>query len=325
MSPSPMRWRKQGLVWRPEGSRAWARSHAMVPTPFMLADGTLRVFVTCLDADGRGRPGWVDLDPQDPRRVLGAAREPLLDVGDPGSFDDSGVVVTSVISTAPGRLFMYYAGFELCTRVRYRIFTGVAASRDGGLSFTRVNRVAVLDRTEEERLFRCGAFAMADGGRVRLWYAAGSEWTEVGGKAVPVYDLRHLESEDGIHFAGRGQRSMELNHAEEHGFGRPWVIRHSPRDWELFYSIRRRREGAYRLGHAVSADGVEWQRRDEDMGLEVSTDGFDSHAISYSSVIEAGGRRYCFYNGDNFGEQGFAVAVLETQDGDPGARSGLGS
>src|SRR5688572_21665604 len=158
-----MRWRKLGLVWGPEGSRAWARSHAMVPTPVTLADGTPRVFVTSLDAEGRGRPGWVDLDPEDPLRVLGASREPLLDVGDPGSFDDSGVVATSVIAMAPGVLFMYYAGFERCTRVRYRIFTGLAASRDGGLSFTRVGRVPVLDRSDEEQLFRCAAFAMTDG------------------------------------------------------------------------------------------------------------------------------------------------------------------
>jgi hypothetical protein len=30
----------------------------------------------------------------------------------------------------------------------------------------------------------------------------------------------------------------------------------------------------------------------------------------YSAVISVGDKTYCFYNGNNFGEQGFAVAEL---------------
>ena len=40
-----MKWTKHGIVWRPDGHNAWARTHATCPTPVVLRDGTLRVFV----------------------------------------------------------------------------------------------------------------------------------------------------------------------------------------------------------------------------------------------------------------------------------------
>jgi hypothetical protein len=46
------------------------------------------------------------------------------------------------------------------------------------------------------------------------------------------------------------------------------------------------------------------------MGLDVSPTGLDSEAIMYSAVLSVGAKTYCFYNGNNFGEQGFCVAEL---------------
>ncbi|GIX29066.1 MAG: hypothetical protein KatS3mg123_2947 [Burkholderiales bacterium] len=43
-----MQWRKLGLVYRPDGSQPWAKSHAMVPTPVRLSESVVRVFVTLL-------------------------------------------------------------------------------------------------------------------------------------------------------------------------------------------------------------------------------------------------------------------------------------
>jgi hypothetical protein len=69
---------------------------------------------------------------------------------------------------------------------------------------------------------------------------------------------------------------------------------------------------AYRLGYAESNNGINWIRKDEEMGLDVTPGEFDSDAIMYSAVISVGDKTYCFYNGNNFGEQGFGVAELIT-------------
>lgn len=306
-----MRWKKLGIVWKPDGSNAWAKTHATVPTPFHLNEKVIRVFLTCLDNKGRGRPGYVDVAANCPTRVLGVLARASLEIGEPGTFDDNGLMAISVVQAEPGALFMYYAGFELCTHIRYRIFTGLAVSKDGGATFKRHSRSPILDRTDDELFFRGGPFAMFDGGVFKLWYVAGSEWTDIDGKSMPVYDLRYQESKDGIHWASKGELSMAITGKDEHGFGRPWVVKRGPNDYQLFYSIRRRSLAAYRLGYAESRDGINWMRKDEELGLDITPGEFDSDAIMYSAVISVGDKTYCFYNGNNFGEQGFGVAVLE--------------
>lgn len=305
-----MRWSKLGVVWNTNGTQPWSKSHAMGPTPFLRDEKTIRVFLTTLDEQGRGRPMYVDVAVDNPTRVLNVSPRPLLDIGVPGAFDDNGLMAISFVQTKPGELLMYYAGFEICTQIRYRILSGMAVSTDGGESFTRYSKAPILDRTDEELYFRGGPFAMLDEGVFKLWYVAGSEWTNLNGKAMPVYDLRYQESTDGIHWADRGTLAMAITGEDEHGFGRPWVIKRGPNDYQLFYSIRRRSLGAYRLGYAESTDGIHWVRKDDEMGLDVSPDAFDSHAIMYSAVINVKGKTYCFYNGNNFGEEGFGVAEL---------------
>jgi hypothetical protein len=282
----------------------------MGPTPFLLTPEVIRVFITCLDEKGRGRPGFVDVAAADPTRVLGTSGDAIMDIGEPGSFDDNGLMLTSVLRLPTGALRMYYAGFEICTNIRYRILSGVATSVDGGLSFHRLGSAPVLERTDRERFFRCGPFVLHDEGVVKLWYIAGSEWTTLNGKSMPVYDLRYQESTDGLAWADAGTLSMALTGEDEHGFGRPWIVKKPGGGYRLFYSIRRRSFGAYRLGYAESQDGIQWERRDAEMGLDVDPDDIASEAIMYSAVIEVHGKTYCFYNGNNFGQAGFCVAEL---------------
>ncbi len=306
-----MRWRKLGLVYTPKGDCWWARTHAMCPTPLYLGADVVRIFITCLDAQGIGRPGYVDVAAEDPRKVIAVGKEPIFDIGESGTFDDNGALVTSALKMPNGELFFYYAGFELCNKIRYRLLSGLAISSDGGISAKRFGRTPVLERSDDELYFRGGPFALYEEDRVRLWYVAGSEWTDIGNKkAMPVYDLRYLESMDGKHWAANGRIVMRVTGADEHGFGRPWVVQRGAKNLQLYYSIRRRSLAAYRLGYAESNNGLDWQRNDQAMGLDVSAEGFDSDAIMYAAVLSVHGRTYCFYNGNNFGERGFGVAEL---------------
>lgn len=281
----------------------------MLPTPFVISDDVIRVYITCLDSRGVGRPGFVDVEAGDPTRVIAVSPQPLLDVGRPGTFDDNGIAATSVIRVEDNRILMYYAGFELCEKIRYRIFTGVAVSEDGGTHFRRIGEVPILDRTSMELYFRCGAFASHESGKFRLWYVAGSEWTEVNGKALPQYDLRYVESADGLLWPSQGRVIITISDSDEHGFGRPWVVSKGD-GYELFYSIRRRSTGGYCLGYASSKDGTNWIRRDGELGLGVSDMQFENQAVMYAAAIEVRGRTYCFYNGNDFGRDGFALAEL---------------
>jgi hypothetical protein len=308
-----MRWNKLGLVYGPDGSMPWAKSHAMTPTPFRLNAEVIRVFVTFCDANGVGRPGYVDVSANNPLNVLGVSQKPLLELGKPGTFDENGLLTCSVTDLGSGKLFMYYVGFELGMKIRYRLLTGLAISEDGGNTFSRYSPTPVLERSATEFYFRAGPYCLYKSQRYRLWYVAGSEWIDLGGKSMPVYDIRYTESDDGIHWPDKGEVKIAITESDEYGFGRPCVIPKPAGGFRMFYSVRRRSFGAYRLGYAESSDGYTWQRMDNKLNLDVTAGSFDSDAIMYAAPLEIGGKLYVFYNGNEFGRAGFAVAILESE------------
>jgi hypothetical protein len=308
-----MHWKKLGLVYGPDGSLPWAKSHAMVPTPIRLNDKIIRVYVTFCDDKGIGRPGFVDLSAQDPLKVISISQQPLLELGKPGTFDENGLLACSVTDLGDGQIFMYYVGFELGTKIRYRLLSGLAISKDGGTTFDRFASTPVLERSDAELYFRGGPYCLHDSNLFRLWYVAGSEWTKIDGKSMPVYDIRYAESTNGLDWPEKGHVQIPITEKDEHGFGRPCVIAKANGGFRMFYSVRRRSFEAYRLGYAESSDGFTWIRKDDILNLDVTMGSFDSKAIMYAAPIEINGNLYVFYNGNEFGRDGFAVAVLESE------------
>jgi len=299
-----------GRVYAPDGSRAWAKRYAFPPTPCLReGGGVIRVYVTFCDAEMVGRVGFVDVDADDPSRVLRVSEEPVLDIGTPGAFDENGVVPTCTLEV-DGRLWMYYVGYQLGWQVRYYQFEGLAVSDDGGDSFRRVRLVPVIDRSDAEMLNRTSAFVRRRGGLFQMWYVGGSDWTTVNGKALPMYTIKYLESGDGVRWGPEGRVCIDYESEDEHAFGKPFVIEDGGLH-KMFYSVRTRSKG-YRLGYAESRDGHGWERKDAEVGLDVSESGWDSEMVAYAAVVRRPDKVYMFYSGNNLGETGFGYAILES-------------
>jgi hypothetical protein len=270
----------------------------------------IRVFVAFLDEDDVGRVGYVDVDAADPTRILEISQTPVLDVGAPGMFDDSGVNPLSVFRRGPS-VWLYYVGWQRGTRVPYFLFTGLARSDDDGLTFTRHARVPVLDRSDAEPTLRSGAFVSPRrAGGFRAWYVTGNRWVESDGRLRPTYAMHYAESPDGVTWPGAGTLCLEPAGPDEYGFGRPYVLDEGDR-MRMWYSIRSHSRG-YRLGYAESHDGVAWQRLDHNVGMDVSADGWDSGMIHCGWLQATEFGTYLFYNGNGYGETGFGVAVLRS-------------
>jgi predicted GH43/DUF377 family glycosyl hydrolase len=301
-------WRKQGLVFCPTGEFAWAREYAHLPTPIVLEPGLIRVYFAGLDEKKRGRIGYVDLDADDPTQVLDVSREPVLDLGGPAMFDESGVNPSCILRVGD-RLRLYYIGWQHSQRVPYVLFAGLAESRDGD-RFERVSRTPVLESTEREPFLRSATSVLPIEGGFRAWYVSSCEWTRVRRKDYPRYVVRSADSADGIHWSDGGPVGIDLRD-DEFGIGRPWVLR-DPDRYRMWYSIRSESR-PYRIGYAESDDGLTWERLDDGAGIVASTSGWDSEMICYAAVIDVNGRRLMFYNGNRHGASGFGVAELTQQ------------
>lgn len=304
-----MKWIKKNFIFTANNLAYWGKSGAMIPTPYILNENTIRIYLTFLDEIGIGRCGYVDLDKNNLTQVMDYSKEPIFDIGLDGTFDENGALTCSVCNSKDGNLYFYYAGFELGTKIRYRLLSGLAIT-DKSLHLIKKYPTPILERTSEELFFRGGPFCVYDkkADIYKMWYVAGSEWMEIDGKRMPVYEIKYLESQDGIDWPNEGKTCIKIENENEHGFGRPYVIEHNG-IYKMFYSIRVKHLG-YRLGYAESNDGISWVRKDNLMNLDVSKDGWDSEMITYSAVIEIDGKLIMFYNGNGFGKTGFGYAEL---------------
>ncbi len=310
MKPEASRWVKHGLVYAPDGRMPWARHSALQPTPLLRDDETIRVFVAFRDDGGVGRVAYVDLSADDPPKVIRVSERPVLDVGRPGAFDENGVVPCAIIARG-NELLLYYAGYSLGQKVRFLAFSGLAISRDGGETFQRLQETPIFERSDEGLLFRAIHCVRVEGAVWHVWYGAGSEFYQQGARTVPSYSIRYLEAADGKHFPATGVECIRPEGAE-YRVGRPQVFKENG-SFKMYFCASTR-EQPYRLAAAHSPDGKSWTRTPSEIELHYAAGDFDSEMSAYPAVVRRDGRLYLFYNGNDYGRQGFGLAERPALD-----------
>jgi hypothetical protein len=256
-----------------------------------------------------GRVGYVDVLLEDPSRVVKVSDVPVLDIGPPGAFDDHGVVPTCVLPVGD-ELRLYYTGYRLGTaEAPYSQLLGLAISRDGGESFARYSDGPVLPATDAETTTRASAHVAATRDGFEMLYSGGSGWTERDGRRLPIYNVRRLESPDGLEWGPEGRVCVDFADDDEHAIARPWPVAPQGGAQRMLYSYRAVSHD-YRIGLAV-ADGESWERRDTDAGISVSASGWDSEAVAYAACVERAGSDLLLHCGNGRGRTGFGYAELE--------------
>jgi hypothetical protein len=298
-------WRRLGplALDRSRGS-SWALTHAALPVTEPVADGLWNVYLSLRDSDGRARIGRAQLIVE-PRPTLSPLEgEPILDIGELGAFDDSGVV-TSCLQSAATRRYLFYTGWSRGVTVPFYLAAGLAISDEGG-PFRRISRAPVLERLDAEPFLTASPFVLHDGPRWRMWYVSSTGWMGTGATPEPCYHIRYAESTDGMTWDRPGRVCVDYG-PNEHAFGRPWVVR-DDNLYRMWFSVRGDR---YRIGYAESVDGITWERADQTGGLAPSDEGWDSEMVEYPCLFDYRGHRYMLYNGNDYGRTGVGVAIWE--------------
>jgi predicted GH43/DUF377 family glycosyl hydrolase len=301
-------WTKRGLIFAPPGDLWWARTGAQLPTVTVPGDDIIRVYFGSKDDEGFGRTGRIDLDAENPQKIVDIATEPTLDLGELGAFDDCGAV-PNCVTDFNGKSFLYYQGFQRTERVPYLTFTGLAIGAQGDTSFKKYSRTPIMERTDEEPFIRSTPCVIFDEGILKMWYVSTVKWTRDQHGVHYICVVRYATSVDGVNWETHEHVCLEPDLPEEYAVGRPSVIRDGDR-YRMWYSIRSF-TSLYDLGYAESADGITWERKDELAGIRKSESGWDSEMICYPCVIESKGRRLMFYNGNGRGICGFGYATLD--------------
>lgn len=306
-----MRWIKKGIIYSPGVKTGWCVSHAVAPTVLPLDDERFKIYFTTRDDKNRSHIAWVSvLEDEGNWRVLSAGETPVLVPGAPGTFDDSGVM-TSCLIQGSGEIFFYYTGWNLGVTVPFRLGIGLAISEDDGITFKKVSPGPILDRNIVDTILVASPYVLFDSGHYRMWYVSGVKWEKTSLGLKHYYHIRYASSHDGTHWKPTGHVCIDFANEMEYAIARPSIL-HDNGMYKMWYSYRASQKGdTYRIGYAESEDGLNWIRKDDEAGIDVSREGWDSEMICYPHVFKHQDKIFMVYNGNGYGKTGFGYAVLE--------------
>lgn len=303
-----LQWETLGLIFRPEQGADWMRTHAQVPTP-LLCDGFIRVYFASRPEPGLSLTSYVDLDADDPTRILDVCAEPILPLGEPGTFDEHGIMPSCAIRVDDA-IFLYYSGWSRSASVPYVNSTGLAISEDNGKTFRKYSAGPILSRDTMNPYSATSPCILREDDQWDMWFCSGTSWVKIDGKYEHTYDIKHAFSENGIHWMTDVQPAIAQSASFE-AITRPWVWREQDK-WQMLYCYRGSKEfrngpNGYRIAYAESIDAVTWELM-EFASVNMPNGDWDRQMAAYPATIESG-KSWLFYNGNSFGAGGFGLAV----------------
>lgn len=309
MTVPTQKWKKLGHVFCPDGSLSWMASHATTPTPLHLEGSRYRIYFSSRDRENRNQVGYVEIDLENPLRILACSREPVLALGDLGEFDCDGIYATSLVQV-DGELRVYYAGWNAGLRGLFYSSIGVAVSRDRGMTFEKYGNAPILARDALDRWAVMAPFVRKEEDSWRMWYVSGIRLYREGSELKSLYDVKVAVSKDGYAWEKTGITALSLG-SRDSNIARACVLKDGDK-YRCWYPYVSKELGQYRIGYAESRDGMRFERMDDRIDLPVSDSGWDSLAVTYPHVFRHENRLYMLYNGNEFGKTGFGMAVLES-------------
>ena len=299
-------WKKKGRILVPQTELWWQKSHIMIPTVDYIGDDLFRVFFSGRDEFNRSVIGASKIRVNDGViSVIEYEKEPILNCGNLGTFDDNGVTPSCIINDGKKKL-LYYIGWNSGSTTRMGLIAGLAISYDHGNTFSRNSRAPLLERTDREPYSILTApFVIKEDHIWRMYYVSCEGWFN---KDLPVYNIKYAESFDGINWVRQGHVCIDFKSEQETALARPCVIQEEG-IYKMWFSYKDPSIG-YRIGYAESHDGKEWKRIDGDYGIGVSEEGWDSEMVEYSFVFLHKGVKYMLYNGNGYGNSGAGYAIF---------------
>jgi hypothetical protein len=253
----------------------------------------------------------------------------LLGPGPAGAWDSERVSGPRVLLGPDGLWRMWYYGRDPGFDRAINLPTGrvgLATSRDG-LQWQRVTGPltlgAVFEAPADPSRFDAGHVGVSDvhwrDGLYWMWYFGGSQAIQqIGPYSVKGIDLRPglAISRDGLRWqrVEGPHRGALLELGAPGAFdmvfcGWPQVVADA-RGWKLYYhTIDTHR--LFRIGVAVSDDGLHWRKHGEVLGPGAAG-AFDEQGVATRTVIHHGGRYQMFYEG--VGAGGYRSIGLAVSD-----------
>jgi hypothetical protein len=311
-------WLERRHIFNPNEISNWDKTHAQVPYYFE-NKGEKRIFFTSRppqlpDGSYVSNVHSVSVDIINSEVLVSEVNsKPLLELGELGTFDETGTMPCSIIYNPKfDEVWMYYVGWNRKQSVPYDCAVGLAISKDNGKTFTKYSNGPIMAQNlNDPFLVGCPRVYRFDG-TWYMFYLAGIKWVDYDGKKESYYKLKRATSEDGINW-NREDRFLipELYEMESQTCA---SVIYYGNSYHMFFTFRhtvdfRNPQRGYRIGYASSNDLINWNRDDEAGNFFVSEKGWDSEMVCYPNLNLLDGKLVMLYCGNNFGLNGFGYAI----------------
>jgi hypothetical protein len=296
-----MKWIKLGKIFEVNNYNYWLVTHSAIPFVKHLQNDVFRIYFSVRNKFNQSQPGFFDFDLINMKIVNQLTKEPLLTPGFKGSYDDAGVVLSCYCND--NDLF-YYMAYNIPENVPFNNQIGAAYFQ--GDALVKHTNNPILGKCEKEPYsFGC-PWVLKVNEMYYMWYDTNLFWN-MENPMQYKFEIRSAISKDGIKWDKTFQTGMSLE-ANERAIGRPCVI-YEDEIFKMWYSLDT--NGKYSIGYAESDNGINWVRKDNEVGIHRSKEGWDSEEIEYPCVFNHKDNKYMLYNGNGYGKTGIGLAILE--------------
>nr|WP_320118357.1 hypothetical protein [uncultured Marinifilum sp.] len=315
-----MKWKKLGKIFDPRDHKLPNNCKEFAQSPQALVfDNFVRIYFSCREKDWNGKfishIAFVDFD-KNFRNIIDISFQPVIAKGKLGCYDEHGIFPLNIFRDND-KIFAYIGGWSRRVSVSVETSIGISESKDNGLTFKRLGDGPVLSSSLHEPFLVGDPFVAKFDKLYYLWYIYGERWINGDSEhAERIYKIGYAISKDAINWKKQHKKLIadRLNPNECQAL--PSVIFHRDKYHMVFcyrqaIDFRNNNKNAYRLGYAYSKDLKNWIREDENLGIDVSENGWDSEMMAYPNIFHCNNKIYLLYNGNNFGRFGFGLAVLE--------------
>jgi predicted GH43/DUF377 family glycosyl hydrolase len=317
-----MEWIKRGKIFDPTKHSLANDCFEFAQSPqTVVFDDFVRIYFSTRKKDANGKflshIAFVDMD-KNLSEILNISTHTVIELGGLGCFDEHGIFPISPLKV-DNQIYAYTCGWSRRVSVSVETSTGLAISKDNGLTFQKVGTGPILSSSLNEPVLVGDSFVKKYDNIFHMWYIFGKKWMQSQESEPParIYKIAYATSLDGIEWKKEEAKQIiadKLNSEECQAL--PSVIKIGE-TYHMYFCYReatdfRKNSGrGYRIGYAFSEDLVNWTRDDENIGLEMSENEWDSEMMCYPHVFEVENKIYLLYNGNEFGKYGFGLAQLK--------------
>lgn len=317
-----MKWIKLGQIFNPLEHKLPNNCVEFAQSPqTLIFDTFIRIYFSTREkeyATGKylSHIAYVDFD-HSFNHIINVSPDPVIELGKLGCFDEHGIFPINILKNGD-KIHAYTCGWNRRTSVSVDTAIGFASSIDNGTTFQKIGDGPILGPSLNEPFLVGDPFVKLYNGQFHMWYMFGTQWQNFNKDTPPdrTYKIGHATSDDGINWLKEdGIQVIPDKLNSDESMALPTVIEINKR-FHMYFCYREssdfRKNSArgYRIGHAYSDDLSHWIRDDDNMGIDVSSDGWDSEMLCYPHIFELNNEIYLLYNGNEFGRYGFGIAKL---------------